>query len=72
LKENICVNEIRQHIQKTKNQYKSLDTNLGEDHPDYYNIGSQLLFEVIKFEIRGKTIAYASAKKKRKTDRKNY
>jgi hypothetical protein len=64
LKDEIYNEEINQTVNNTLSQYKdrnSLETDLENQK---FTIGDQLLFEMIKLEIRGKTIAYSSAKKK--------
>jgi exonuclease III len=64
LKDNNYVREVKKCIQDTKDQYKTRNVNQLEEDPENYNICSQLLFETIKMEVRGKTIAYSTAKKK--------
>ena len=66
LKDEKYTETIKKCINETKNQYKVNNTNFPNDDPQNFNIGSQLLFDVIKLEIRGKTISYASALKKSK------
>ena len=60
------IETILKCIKETKDQYRVRNINLPNDDPQNFNINSQLLFDVIKLEIRGKTIAYASALKKSK------
>ena len=64
LKDQRYVEEIKNCIKNTKQQYQIRNIQMPNDDPNNFNINSQLLFETLKFEIRGKTIAYSSAKKK--------
>lgn len=56
LKDDTYVNEVKTCIAKVHNQYY--------DNNNRLTIGDQLFFEMLKLEIRGKTIAYTAAKKK--------
>ena len=64
LKDATYVEEIKQCIHSTIDQYRdpnSYETDL--ENQDFV-INDEMLFDMLKLEIRGKTIAYASAKKK--------
>ena len=58
------VSEIRQCILETKEQYKENNAPETDESLAKFQIPDQLLFEMLKLEIRGKTIAYSVAKKK--------
>ena len=60
----IYVNEIRACINTTVEQYKSRNVLNSDPENNQYTISDQLLFEMLKLEIRGKSIAYSAAKKK--------
>ena len=64
LKDTKYCEEIKECIKNTKQFYKRNGGNLLEENPDSYFISSQLLFDVMKLGIRGKTIAYATSKKR--------
>ena len=65
LKDNVFSEEIKQCIKDVKDQYLiRRDENITEEDPEAYTIGSQLLFDMVKISVRGKTIAFASAKKR--------
>ena len=68
LKDEKYINMTKECIKNTKLQYRVNNVLSHEDNPDDFLINSQLLFEVIKLEIRGRTIAYSSALK-RSTDK---
>ena len=57
-------NQIKHLITETLNDYR--DINEPPNTPEFqnYSINDQLLFELLKTTIRGKTIAYATSKKK--------
>ena len=65
LKDTIFIEEVRQCIHNTVLKYLSPNALNGDPQLNEYVISDQLLFEMIKMEIRGKTIVYATAKKKR-------
>ena len=67
LKDQKYTEDLKKCISDTKEQYSVGNFNLPNDDPDNFNINSQLLFEMIKLEVRGKTIAYSTAKKKEAT-----
>ena len=71
LKDEIYTASIKQCINEVKNQYKQNNINLPEDDPEKFNINSQLLLEVLKMEIRGKTIAYCTALKRTTNEKEN-
>ena len=58
------INDIRVCIKETCEQYKIPNGEQSNPETDRYVINDQLLFEMLKLEIRGKTIAYSAAKKK--------
>jgi len=65
LRDRIYVEEMKQCIKNTVEQYrlKNEDNHIPNEEAAF-SVNDQLLFEVIKLEIRGKTIAYSSAKKR--------
>lgn len=63
LKDTEYIETIKECIQNTKDQYRAQNVNLPNNDPANYTISGQLLFEMIKLEVRGKTISYATAKK---------
>jgi len=66
LYDQIYVEEIKQCINDTLRRYKEPNC-VGEDAKNWdFRINDKLLFETLKLEIRGKTIAYASAVKKQR------
>ena len=64
LRDEKYVSEIRQCILETKEQYKDKSIPETDEMLTHYQIPDKLLFEMLKLEIRGKTIAYSAAKKK--------
>ena len=58
---------IKQCINDTRNQYKEYNNEENDQMLQKYVISDKLLFEVIKTEIRGKTIEYATRKKREVT-----
>ena len=64
LRDETYTQKIKKHIADTKDQYRAINMNLPDDDPLNFTINSQLLLDVIKLEIRGKTIAYSSAVKR--------
>ena len=65
LRDPTFVQEMKQCIKNTVEQYRldNQETNVPNEEVTF-SIDDQLLFEVIKLEIRGKTIAYSSAQKR--------
>ena len=72
LKEEQYVNQIKTCISNTLNQYKDNSVPVREQNMQNYSISDKLLFEVIKMEIRGTTIAYTAHKKKKDCEREKY
>ena len=64
LLDNQYTTEIRTCITNTLEQYRDRNFERTSTINQQYVINDQLLFEMLKTEIRGKTIAYATAKKK--------
>jgi len=59
------VHEMKECIKNTVQQYRNNNDNAGiPDEQASFVINDQLLFEIIKLQIRGKAIAYGSAMKK--------
>lgn len=63
LKDNEYTNEIRTCIKNTIHKYSRVNVNVEPDN-ERFTINDKLLFEMLKMEIRGKTIAFSSAKRK--------
>ncbi|MCG8432288.1 MAG: endonuclease/exonuclease/phosphatase family protein, partial [Candidatus Omnitrophica bacterium] len=64
LADEIFVKEIENTIEHTIEQYR--DPNCVNTNPllQEFTVNDQLMFEMIKLEVRGKTIAYSAAKKR--------
>ena len=78
LKDQNHVGEIKDLIKFTKLNYIQLDEYMNEnninpipDHQLRFSISDQLFFDILLMEIRGKTIAYTSYKKKMVINREN-
>ena len=78
LKDQHYVGEIKNLIKFTKLNYVQLDEYMNEnninaipDHQLRFSISDQLFFDILLMEIRGKTIAYTSHKKKMEINREN-
>ena len=78
LKDQIYVGEIKDLLKFTKLNYVQLDEYMNEnninaipDHQLTFSITDQLFFDTLLMEIRGKTIAYTSYKKKMEINREN-
>ena len=77
LKDPVYINEIKTVIKDTKTQYLSEIPEMYRDINEIplqdikFNINDQLFFETLLLAIRGKTIAYASHKKKLEIDKEN-
>ena len=61
LKDETFTKRTRKCIQDTLNQYRDINQPNNEEK---FIISDQMIFEMLKLEIRGQTIAYSSAKKK--------
>jgi hypothetical protein len=70
LKDNNYVDNIKECMQNMKDQYSARNVNLPNEDPANYTVSAQLLFEMIKLEVSGKTMAYATAKKGLMIDKK--
>jgi hypothetical protein len=62
---------LKKQLKKTKEQYAALDYNRStlseiDDLVIHFTINDQLFLETLLTEIRGKTISYASYRKKEK------
>ncbi len=64
LQDNTFIEETKRCIHDTILKYLSSNARNNDPQFNEYVISNQLLFEIVKMEIRGKTIAYATAKKK--------
>ena len=64
LRDPTFVQEMKQCIKSTIEQYRLDNQTINSPDEEVFSIDDQLLFEVIKLEIRGKTIAYSSAQKR--------
>jgi hypothetical protein len=66
LNDNEYVNKIKKWIADTTAQYINRNTIRTNEQDQKYSINYQLLFEILKLEIRGKTIAFTAAQKKKR------
>ena len=76
LKDKVYVEEIKKLINNVKKQYSLLVynheniENINDEEVEFL-INDQLFFETLLMEIRGKSISYASFKKKKETEEEN-
>lgn len=71
LQDDTYINEIKELITLTLEKYKDGNSNETNPMTREYTICDKTLFEVLKMEIRGKTIGYSVAKKKRLNKEEN-
>lgn len=71
LQDDAYINEIKELINLTLKQYQDRNSNETNPMTREYTICDKTLFEVLKMEIRGKTIGYSAAKKKKSNQEEN-
>jgi hypothetical protein len=72
LNDNEYVNEINKCIADTTAQYSDRNTIRTNEQDQKYSINDKLLFEILKLEIRGKTIAFTAAQEKKEKKKHFY